>query len=313
MKRLSKIAALAGIAALVVGFWACQITGSTGTVALHITDAAVDDPAIDGVWITIRDVQYNLGGGEGDESVWQSFEEFVGPQEINLLDYQNGLTFLLGEFALPGGQYNQIRFLLDIPDDEIEPPPTTPGCRVSFNDGTPDAPLFVPSGAQSGYKAVGSFQVPVNGTVNLTADFDLHKSLRLTKDGERYLLQPTIRLVVTDQAGSIEGEVLNLAAEQQLRVFAYADGTYTDTEDDLPPVDIQFPSAVAGAAVGGETQSYRIAFLAAGVYDLVVATVNPDTTLSLAGFVPDVTVESGRTTHQVIDMSGLDTEPDPTP
>ena len=78
---------------------------------------------------------------------------------------------------------------------------------------------------------------------------------------------------------------------------------------------LPFPSSVAGAAVDPGTERYRIAFLAAGVYDLVVATVEADTSLSVKGFVPDVSVEAGETTHQDIDMDALssDTVPDPTP
>jgi hypothetical protein len=311
MKKLSTIAALVGALAAVAAFWACQIVAPTGTVKLNITDAAVDDPGINGVWVTIGEVQYNLGG---DESGWKSFSDFAGPREINLLDYQNGVAYELGELELPSGHYNQIRFLLDIPDEGIKTPPTTPGCWVSFADGRQDAPLFVPSGLQTGYKAVGSFQVPVNGTVEITADFDLHKSLRLAANGKRYLLQPTIRLVVDDQAGSIAGGVINLPAES-VKIFAYADGLYSDAEANVPAGDPQFPNSIAGAAVDPGTERYRIALLAGGVYDLVVATVEADTSLSVKGFVPDVSVEAGETTHQDIDMEALDSDTvaDPTP
>jgi hypothetical protein len=313
MKTFLKLAVVFGALAALAGFWGCQVAGPTGTLRLSIADAAVDDPAIDGVWITIGEVQYNLGE---DNSGWQSFGDFVGPAPVNLLDYQNGLAYLLGEVELPSGRYEQIRFLLDIPDEGVKTPPATPGCWVSFADGRPDAPLFVPSGLQTGYKALGSFQVPVNGVVSITADFDLHKALRLTNKGERYLLQPTIRLVVEDQAGAIAGEVLNAPPEQPIKVFAYADGTYLDTEDDLiPPDNLQFSGAVAGAAVDPANQCYRIAFLAPGVYDLVVATVEADTTLLWRGFVPNVTVVSEQTTHQEIDLEALDadTEPEPAP
>jgi len=312
MKRFVLFAALFGVVAILAMFWGCQVASPTGTVTLSITDAAVDDPNIDGVWLTIAEVQYNLSGGD---SGWQSFGEFLGPPPINLLDYQNGLACLLGSMELESGRYEQIRFLLDIPDEGAKVPPVTPGCWVSFKDGSAQ-PLFVPSGLQSGYKAVGSFLVPVNGEVKITADFDLHKALRLVANGKRYLLQPTIRLVVEDQAGAIAGAVENLLPDQRVKVFAYADGDYVDTEDDLPlSGDTQFPNAVAGAALCQEEQSYRIAFLAPGVYDLAVATVNPDATLSLNGFVPDLTVQSRQTTWQDIDMTALDadTEPDPAP
>lgn len=299
MKKCLPLIVLLGLAAAVAAFWGCQIASPTGTVRLSITDAPVHNPDIDGVWLTIGEVQYRLGD---DESGWRTFGDFQGPHEVNLLDYQNGLAYELGELELPGGRYNQIRFLLHIPDETEATAPGSPGCWVSFRDGT-TAPLFVPSGLQSGYKAVGSFLVPVNGTVSITADFDLHKALRLTANGKRYLLQPTIRLVVDDQAGAIEGPVTNLPADKVM-VFAYEGGTYTDAEEDaLLPGDVQFPNSVAGAAVDPDTQRYRIAFLAEALYDLVVATVDPNTTLlTVNGFVPDVPVASRETTQQAIDM-----------
>ncbi|MBN1837414.1 MAG: DUF4382 domain-containing protein [Spirochaetales bacterium] len=315
MKNLPRIAILVGILAALAGLWGCQVDSPagilpTGTVRLSLTDAAVDNPAIDGVWLTIGEIQYNLGG---DDSLWQSFDDFEGPQAINLMDYQNGLAYQLGNLELPSGQYNQIRFLLDIPDQGVKAPPVTPGCRITFNDGTPDAPLFVPSGLQTGYKAVGSFTVPVNATVDITADFDLHKALRLTANGERYLLQPTIRLIVNNQAGAIAGTVVNLPAEQ-VKLLAYADATYDPSEAAALPE--QFPGSVTSAEVNPATHTYKIAFLAAGTYDLVVATVDPvTTTLLVQGFVPDLTVESEQTTHQDIDMNALDadTVADPAP
>lgn len=304
MKAFTRMLAALGIMAALTGFWGCRVAEPTGTVVLSITDAPVDDPDIDGVWLTIGSVQL---GRSGDDPGWESLEGFVGPQKVNLLDYQGGKTLVLGSGNLPSGRYHQIRFQLDIPDEAILAPPTSPGCHVSYKDGT-TAPLFVPSGSQTGYKAVGTFEVPVNGTVNVTADFDLHKSLRLATNGTRYILQPTIRLVVDDQAGTIEGTVANLPAEKVM-VFAYADGAYADSEAVVQQGQVQFPNSVAAAAADPSTQSYRIGLLAAGAYDLVVATVDTDNTLSVNGLVPDVTVESGKTTHQPIDMLALAPSP----
>jgi hypothetical protein len=289
------------ITAALAGVWGCLLENPTGKVELSITDAPVHDPDINGVWLTIGEVQYNMSS---DDSGWRSFEDFEGPQKINLLDYQNGLAFLLGAFELESGQYEQVRFLLDIPPEGAKAPPATPGCWVSFTDET-TKPLFVPSGLQTGYKAVGTFQVPVNAAVAVTADFDLHKSLRLTANGKRYLLQPTIRLVVNDQAGAIGGKVTNAPAEKVV-IFAYADGTYDDSEATVSPGGGQFPNSVAEAGVDPATGGYRIPLLAPVLYDLVVTTVNPDTTLSVAGFVSDVAVQSGETTRRDIDMSLLE-------
>ena len=81
--------------------------------------------------------------------------------------------------------------MLDIP--EIGPPPTSPGCYIEFAGNTTE-PLFVPSGGQTGYKAIGHFEVSVNGTVEVTADFDVRKAVVVA--GSSYILKPTIKLIV---------------------------------------------------------------------------------------------------------------------
>ncbi|MFP3880654.1 MAG: DUF4382 domain-containing protein, partial [Dehalococcoidia bacterium] len=89
----------------------CGETSSrTGTLALYLTDAAIDAENVTGVYITINEIQYHIN------DVWTTCEEFEGPQTHNLLELTNGNSTLLGELKLPGGHYNQIRFMLDAPE-----------------------------------------------------------------------------------------------------------------------------------------------------------------------------------------------------
>ena len=77
------------------------------------------------------------------------------------------------------------------------PPPASPGCYLEFADNSTE-PLFVPSGGETGYKAIGHFEVPVNGTVTVTADFDISEPGTVHVAGSRYILKPTIKLIVND-------------------------------------------------------------------------------------------------------------------
>jgi hypothetical protein len=86
---------------------------------------------------------------------------------------------------------------------------SNPGCYLEFEDGSTEN-LYVSSGAQTGYKTVGSFTVPINGSVDVTADFDVRKSVVEAGVTGMYLLKPTIRLVVENQAGQIAGSVSNI-------------------------------------------------------------------------------------------------------
>lgn len=267
VKMISKAISL--MVALVVLSVGCNLTGSsgsteTGTLNLSITDAPIDDADVIGVWITIQSVQYNLG------DQWDTMEGFDGPRAFNLLELTNGESALLGALQLPAGEYTQIRFILDAPD-EGQGPPSNPGSYVEYSDdsGEPDVPLFVPSGAQTGYKVVSEepFTVPENGEVDITVDFDLRKAIVVA--GSRMLLKPTLRLVVEDQTGTISGSVTHdtLSEGHSLVVFAYETGEYDGSEPESG--DNGFDNAVTSANVSDG--SYTLAFLPAGTYDVVVA------------------------------------------
>jgi hypothetical protein len=157
----------------------------TGTLKLYLSDAPLDAENVTGVYITINEIQYHLDGE------WRTCEEFVGNQTYDLLELTGGNITLLGEFTLPAGNYTQIRFILDILEEGSHG--ANPGCYIEFADKSTE-PLFIPSGAETGYKATGHFEVPVNGTVGVTADFDAHKAVVVA--GSSYILKPTIKLMV---------------------------------------------------------------------------------------------------------------------
>jgi len=163
----------------------------TGTLKLYLCDAPLDTENVTGVYITINEIQYHRDGK------WSRFEKFEGPQTYNLLELTGGNSALLGELTLPAGNYTQIRFMLDIP--EKGPQPVNPGCYIEFADNSTEA-LFVPSGGQSGYKAKGPFEVSANETVEVTADFDIHGHNAIHVANSRYILNPTIKLIVNDQS-----------------------------------------------------------------------------------------------------------------
>jgi len=266
----------------------------TGTLALYLSDAPIDAENVTGVYITINEIQYHV------DDQWITCEDFEGPQTYNLLELTGGNFTLLGDLTLPGGHYNQIRFMLNIP--EIGPPPASPGCYIEFADNSTE-PLFIPSGNTTGYKAVGQFTVANNGTVQVTADFDVRKAVVVA---DSYILKPTIRLVVNSEAGSIRGSIANNSTYTDIIVFTYADGTWADTEDDEPVYPAsRFPNAVNSGKMS-EEGDYRVPFLTAGTYDLAVAGYNGDVFGEVLGFVSNVVVESNHNTHQNIDTDALE-------
>jgi hypothetical protein len=165
----------------------CGQALGTGTLKLYLSDAPIDAENVTGVYITINEIQYHL------DDQWITCEEFVGNQTYNLLELTGGNITLLGGFALPAGNYTQIRFMLDIPETGSHQ--ANPGCYIEFADNSTE-PLFVPSGGETGYKAIGQFEVPVNGTVEVTADFDVREAVVVADS--HFILNPTIKLIVND-------------------------------------------------------------------------------------------------------------------
>jgi len=270
----------------------------TGILNLYLSDAPMRTENVTGVYITINEIQYHMNGQ------WTTCEEFEGPKTYNLLELTDGNSTLLGQLVLPGGHYNQIRFMLDIP--EMGQNPANPGCYIEFADNSTE-PLFVPSGNTTGYKAVGEFTVPIGGAVEVTADFDVRKAVVLA--GSHCILKPTIRLVVNNEAGRISGLITNNSSYTDIIVFAYADGTWADAEDDDPVGEgSRFPNAVNSGKLC-EDERYTIPLLAAGTYDLAVAGYNGADFGELLGFISDVEVESDQTTHQDIDTDALEASP----
>jgi len=170
---------------VVVSGVSCGEASGTGTLELYLCDAPIDAENVTGVYITINEIQYNLN------DQWITCAEFVGPQTYDLLELTGGNFILLGELTLPAGNYTQIRFMLDIAETGSHK--TNPGCYIEFADNSTE-PLFVPSGGETGYKAVGQFEVPVGGTAEVTADFDVREAVVVADS--HYILNPTIKLII---------------------------------------------------------------------------------------------------------------------
>lgn len=298
-KLFFSLITLAGLALVMT---ACEDTtgtgDNTGRLHLSITDAPIDQYDITGVFITVTEVQIHKGG-----SAWQVVEEFDGPVTYNLLELTHGISELMAVTELPAGIYTQIRFMIDAPENMGQGAHTNPGCYLEFADGSTQ-PLFVPSGAQTGYKAIGKFTVPVNGDVHVTADFDVRRSVVVAGNSGRFILKPTIRLVVDEEAGTISGSVINMEEETGVVVYAYEAGTYQAAEAAEPaPETPRFPNAVSSDMVC-EQNNFKIPFLAPGLYDLVVVSTVDGEFRAVEGIITGVEVISRE--HTVVEIDMLD-------
>lgn len=313
-KRITIIATIIAVLGI-LALGSCDTSGSeTGIMELSMTDAPLMEDGVNGVYITVEEVQYNSTGNS-----WAPMEGFDAPQTFDLLALTGGDSRLLGQLQLPAGNYTQIRFILGATEQGNPVVQGSPGSWVEYgnNDtydpdpaptGDGDKALFVPSGEQTGYKASARdpFAVPANGSVAITADFDLRRAVVETANG--FILKPRLRLIVEDEAGRIVGEDADGFTGNYV-AYAYEAGSYTLADETAAPGEgeSRFPNAVTSGEVenrddGGD---FILPFLAPGEYDVVVAEYDADGAYidaSATVVASGETVSSDSTTSVSIDL-----------
>lgn len=155
---------------------------------IYLTDAVAQYDAVN---ITFTEVSAHI------DSAWLVLNNQT--QTVNLLDWNNGKTLLLGQAEVEAGKYTQIRLKMQ-------------DASVVWNGQT--FPMNVPSGAQSGLKLLTNFDVAVGSTYDLVLDFDAERSVVVNGPRSKptgFKLKPTIRAAAVALTGSISGTVSNPA------------------------------------------------------------------------------------------------------
>jgi hypothetical protein len=235
----------------------------TGRLSLGVTDAPVDEAS--SVVVQFSGVAFKRAGAAPE--VVQNLTP--SPRQLDLLQYQGGrAAVLLDGVTLPAGDYQWIRLIVD----------NEPDVRDSYIvlTGGEECELRVPSGAESGLKLMRGFTLPADGSVALTVDFDLRKSIHAPPGQSSgdcavgYLMRPTLRLVDDANVGAIAGHIdSELIAEECLpKVYVFSgSGVTPDDLEEAAGVDAD-PLVVASVTIanGNTTHPYRAAFLPPGPY-----------------------------------------------
>jgi hypothetical protein len=267
---------------MMLGLAACSGGGSgggdkTGQLSLGVTDAPVDDAS--SVVVQFSGVAFKRAGAAAERVQNLS----PSPRQLDLLQYQGGhAALLLDGVTLPAGDYEWIRLIVD----------NEPAVRDSYVvlTGGQECELRVPSGAESGLKLNRGFTLPADGSVALTIDFDLRKSLH-APPGQRgsaaaftqgYLLRPTLRIVANSEVGAIAGHVDSaLVTDGCLpKVYVFSgSGVTPDDIEEVSGTDAD-PLVVASVTVenGSTAYPYRAAFLPAGPYTVAFTCGDDDAT-----------------------------------
>jgi hypothetical protein len=263
---------------------------ASGRLIVNLTDSPVDDANEVVVVFTGLEIK----PAEGPAMVYP----FTEQQSIDLLDLQGGASVtLLDEQEVAPGQYEWIRVLV-----------TEEGSYIGFDtddDGETDdtAPLWIPSGAQTGLKLVRPFFVAAGGITDLTIDFDVRKSV-IAPPGlaPSYLLKPTLRLVDNLLVGAIAGDVDVAYLDERLAVEperACDPGVYLfngfaatpDDQDENETNPVVYLPLAADETSG--IASYLMPFVEAGEYTVAfTCDFNVDADPTVSEYNPDATEDT---------------------
>lgn len=210
MTSLIKGFSLGLLAATAVVLAGCGGSGSnqestTGFLSLAVSDGPIHEALK--VCVKFDEIELMKSG---TSTVIQ-----VGPQTIDLLAFQGTDSVLIvPDTQVEAGRYQWLRLGIDAVEGVSGGAGDTggPDCdgigSYIVMDAETTHNLYIPSFAETGLKLVSGFTVQPDGLLELTAEFDLGKSLTqppgLDPD---VVLRPVIRLVDNSEDGTLTGTV----------------------------------------------------------------------------------------------------------
>jgi hypothetical protein len=250
LNRMLKIAAAALAALLLASCGSGEVNG----VNIAITDGPIDLASS----VNISFSQIELSGPDVKPTVL----DIRPATTIDLYQLQGGLsqTMVTAVQALPG---HYTTLTLTIVAD-----PSSGQSNILLPDG--QHTLYLPPGVSPRVAVPIHFSIASGGDVNITADFDLRKSIVPDpNDPTLYELIPSIRAVVNEESGNISGEVAaSLITCLQPAIYVYqGDVTPTDIDIDAQPGTVQpFASALVGLNQTTSRYNFTVGFLPPGPY-----------------------------------------------
>lgn len=258
----------------------------TGKVSVAINDAPVDGASA----VVINFTGIELKPYSGDIIT----KDFTTPRSIDLLQLQGDSTvLLLDNQTVTGGTYSWIRLKVNESASYLV-------------NSTGQHSLTIPSGNETGLKLVSGFNVPADGSVAVTIDFDLRKSvLEPATNSTAYKLKPTLRLAQNDKAGHISGAVpstlINASGCGASAAYLFEGSSVTpDDVDGITPDPID--SSLVKLNNSSGKYEYKIGFVPPGDYTIAFTCManldNPETndaTVTFSGSA-NVAVTAGATT-----------------
>ncbi|MCH8884058.1 MAG: DUF4382 domain-containing protein, partial [SAR324 cluster bacterium] len=213
----------------------------SGSLEVRLVDAPSLISGIEAIDIVFDRVAVHRSSSAGGNTA--GWAEVLGPgltqaqRTFDLLSLVNGNFAVLGPIELTEGRYQQMRIVVE-------------SATITIYGETAD--LDISSGEATGLKLSSGFVVEADRVLVVTLDFDAAKSVSEKPAGsENYKLKPVIRVLKTNETGSIAGSMPPPGVAAM--VTAFEAGTTFD---------------VTSTHVDPATGSYEIVGLAPGLYDV---------------------------------------------
>ena len=237
-----------------------------GQVQFQVTDAPIDNPEINGAYVTISGIYADSDSNLLSEKV-----------TIDLLAYQNGNVKIIGDANIDVGNYKNLEIALDLQSDMWG---NSPGCYITTSDGSKHN--LAPSTQLEKRITPGTdFNVEEDMSAIVVIDFDLRKGIKMDSSSTAVKYQFTsdnnltnaIRVMSRLNTGSLMGTLEgNSGISEKVVVYAYKAGEYDEHSEPMAQGtdQITFRNAVNSALVQHDGQ-FVLPFLAKGDYELVFA------------------------------------------
>lgn len=165
--------------------------GSGSGFTLRLTDAPFDDAVRVDVWFNA--VRVKQAGGTWIEIPAKDLKANV----VGLASLQGTKNLeLVSGFALPPGDYSELRLIVDDSRSEIE-----------FSDGS-TYDLEIPTGSNPGLMVKEPFTITEGRATDMVIDFDLRRSIRKTNSAVKpYRMAPILRVAFGSNYSHIRNKV----------------------------------------------------------------------------------------------------------
>jgi len=278
MNRIVTLLLTSTTLALLVACGGGGSSSSNGTLSVSLTDAPVDEADAVVVHFTKATIQ-PASGERFTVDIIDPLTNLPG-RSVDLLQLTGDKSTVLFDESLVAGDYSWIR--LDVDFDPLKTYIDIAGQQYA---------LDCTSCENNGLKLNRTFTVDADNTQAITLDFDLRKSITKPQSQTAYKLRPTIRIIDTEGAGKIMGNIdADLITQlttpdgdaKNCIVYVYAGLDITPDDIYLPetgnaPAAYNNPVTTAPAELDSASGDYQYmaAFLPEGSYT-VSLTCNAD-------------------------------------